>query len=118
MGCTSRSASFRASHQSENRATATKYALRVFRLRMFAVKNSQKRLLASGDCKNIFGTLPAPASTAARFRPEMGMRSPMGVQAAVPELLGIDKVGGVNVRKVFRRLQRALCQCIFLAVFG
>src|ERR1700733_2631878 len=98
MGCTSRSASFRASHQSENRAAATKYAFRVFRLRIFAVKNSQKRLLASGDCKNILGTFPAPASTAASFRPEMGMRSLMKVQAAVPELFRIDKIGGGNVR--------------------
>jgi len=33
---------------------------------MFAVKNSQDRLLAFGDRKKIFSTLPAPALTAAR----------------------------------------------------
>src|ERR1700722_7197741 len=70
----SSSRSFLRSHQTENCATATKYALRVFLLRMLAVKNSQKRRPEFPERKKIAGRLPGEAPTAASWRPETGAR--------------------------------------------
>jgi hypothetical protein len=75
-------------------------------------------LLASCDCKNIFGTWPLPALTAAIFRPEMGIRLVMEVQVAIPELFGIEKVGGVNLNSIVCRLQGAVHRSLFLVVLG
>src|ERR1700679_944054 len=69
----SSSRSFLRSHHSENCEAATKYALRVFLLRMLAVKNSQNRLPEFLDRKKIVGRLPAEAPTAASWRPEIGI---------------------------------------------
>ena len=60
-GCP-RARSFCCSHHSENCATATKYARRVLRLRMLAVKNSQKRLPADSERRKIAGSWSAGGS--------------------------------------------------------
>jgi hypothetical protein len=55
----------------ENCETATKYARRVLRLRILAVKNSQKRLPADSDRRKMAGSWSAEeAPTRASWRPE------------------------------------------------
>lgn len=71
-------------HQFENRETAMKYAFRVFRLRMLAVKNSQKRLPESAERRKRAGTLfPEPGGRELGNR--IGARLGMVIRAAIPK---------------------------------
>ena len=74
--------SFFCSHHIENCETATKYALRVFRLRMLAVKNSQKRRPSSGVPWKTAGSVlflsPWLSDPAGRLWEQAGRRSWVG----------------------------------------
>src|SRR5436305_14351096 len=80
----SSSRSFFWSHHLENCVTATKYARRVLRLRMLAVKNSQKRRPADSERRKIAGSWSAEeAPTRASWRPEAGKLSGGGVMESI-----------------------------------
>jgi hypothetical protein len=85
----------------------------VLRFRMFAVKNSHKRLAASARRRNTAGSLAFVTPIAASWRLEAGVSS-SDIACCDLELRRIKKLRGVNLGEVVRRRSTRISRRLFL----